>query len=212
VLTDLVENTDSDIVGVFADDIVYRKGWIDKATEKLHDESVGYVACYVPKGLAIRNDFKDGWNVINGGWDKIFGGGFLMRKEVAVKVLNHPFILDHLANYEKNEQIDLAVPQSMYEMGLTQLFPSPSLINHIGMRSTLNHKHHSWSKGVGWVLIPLMFLFGCEKHVKCVYCEKGSEIVKQCEDEVSGAGIEVVIPYWENQGYECVIDYEDRLW
>lgn len=61
-------------------------------------------------------------------------------------------------------------------------------------------------------IISILFLFGCEKHVKCVYCEKGSEIVKQCEDEVSGAGIEAVIPYWENQGYECVIDYEDRLW
>ena len=81
VLEDLVNNTDADVVGVFADDILYKKGWIQKATEKLTDESVGYVACYTPKGLAIRNKFKGGWNQINGGWDSIFGGGFLIDRD-----------------------------------------------------------------------------------------------------------------------------------
>ncbi len=67
VLDDLVNNTDADVVGVFADDILYKKGWIEKATEKLKDETVGYVACYVPSGLAIRIGWKaDGWNEING--------------------------------------------------------------------------------------------------------------------------------------------------
>jgi len=150
VLEDLVNNTNADVVGVFADDILYKKGWIQKATEKLKDESVGYVACYVPNGLAIRNGFHDGWNEFNEGWAKSWGGGYAMRREVAIQVLKHPFMLNHLANYEKNQQIDHCVPQVMYEIGLKQLFPVPSLINHIGLKSTLGHKHHSWMKGAGW--------------------------------------------------------------
>jgi len=150
VLTDLVENTNSDVVGVFADDIVYRKGWIAKATEQLKDESVGFVGCYVPNGMAIRNGFNDGWNEINGGWATSWGGGYAMRVETAKKVLNHPFVLDHLNSYEKNQQIDHCVPEAIFQMGLRQLFPVPSFINHIGLKSTLGHKHNSWDKGAKW--------------------------------------------------------------
>ena len=49
VLEDLVHNTDADVVGIFADDLLYRKGWVQTATEKLKDESIGYVACYTPR-------------------------------------------------------------------------------------------------------------------------------------------------------------------
>jgi len=149
VLEDLC-NTDADVVGVFADDILYKKGWIDKAVEKLQDESVGFVACYTPKGLAIRNKFKGGWNEINGGFASSWGGGYLMRKEVAAQVLTHHFILDHLENYSKNQQIDHAVPEAIHQMGLRQLFHVPSFIDHIGLKSTIGHKHQSWDRGVGW--------------------------------------------------------------
>lgn len=150
VLTDLVENTDADIVGIFADDLLYRKGWIKEAIKPLEDESVGYTVCYVPNGLRIREKMYHGWNDVNGGWDNIFGGGFLFRKEIAKKVLQHPFMLNHLENYKKNEQIDLCVPETVKRMGLKQMFHVPSFINHIGLVSTLGHKHESWMKGSGW--------------------------------------------------------------
>lgn len=151
VLTDLVNNTDADIIGIFADDILYKPGWIEKATGKLNDESIGYVAAYVPKGLARRNGWDNkGWYELNGGWNNVYGGGFLFRKEVALKVLEHPFILNHLNNYEKNQQIDLAIPEAINQMGLRQLFPIPSFIDHIGLASTIGHEHRAHNVGAGW--------------------------------------------------------------
>ena len=150
VLTDLVENTDSDIVGIFADDLLYSKGWIEKAVKPLEDNKVGYTVCYVPNGLKIRNGWRDGWNELNGGYASSWGGGYLMKKEIARQVLKHPFVLDHLNNYKKNQQIDHAIPEAIFQMGLRQLFHVPSFINHIGLKSTLGHKHNSWDKGAGW--------------------------------------------------------------
>lgn len=150
VLEDLVNNTDADVVGIFADDLLYRKGWIQEAIKPLEDESVGYTVCYVPSGLKIRNKWSDGWNELNGGYASSWGGGYLMRKETAKKVLGHPFVLNHLANYNKNQQIDHAIPEAVFQMGLRQLFHVPSFINHIGRISTLGHKHQVWNKGAGW--------------------------------------------------------------
>ena len=150
VLTDLIKNTDADIVGIFADDLLYRKGWIEKATEVLSDTSIGFAACYVPNGLKIRNNWGIGWNELNSGYASSWGGGYLMRKEVAEIVVNHPFVIDHLENYEKNQQIDHAIPEAIHQMGLRQLFHVPSFINHIGMVSTIGHKNSSWNKGAGW--------------------------------------------------------------
>jgi len=150
VLEDLVHNTDADIVGIFADDLIYRKGWIEAAIKPLEDESVGYTVCYVPNGLKLRNGWRDGWNEHNKGWAESWGGGYLMRKEVGRKVLAHPFVLNHLIEYKKNQQIDHAIPEAVFQMGLRQLFHVPSFINHIGMKSTIGHKHNSWDKGAGF--------------------------------------------------------------
>jgi len=206
VLHDLVHNTDADVVGIFADDLLYRNGWVQEATEKLKDESIGYVACYVPNGLAIRNGWKSEWNEFDGGWDNVFGGGFMMRKEVAIQVLEHPFILDHLANYKKNQQIDLAVPEAMKRIGLKQVFRLPSFINHIGLRSTIGHKHHSWMKGAGWVMLFGLFLFtGCTESSDCYLCEKDDRLYRYCEDVSYSPTMtfDEQIEWLKSEGYEC---------
>ena len=190
VLEDLVNNTDSEVVGIFADDLLYRKGWIQEAIKPLMDSSVGYTVCYVPNGLKIRNGWRDGWNEFDGGWHNVFGGGFLFRKEVAKQILQHPFILNHLANYKQNQQIDLAIPEAMKQIGLKQLFHVPSFINHIGLVSTIGHKHQSWMKGAGWVVIAFMLSIftGCSKEDKeynCVQCYvAGTALNDICQEDL----------------------------
>jgi len=148
VLTDLCKS-DSEYVAVFSDDVIYFNGWLERALQGF-TEGVGYVACYVPTELAKRHEMAQGWNEIKGGWNDVYGGGFVYKRETALKLLQHPFILNHLANYEANQQIDLAIPQAMFEMGLKQMFHVPSLMNHIGHTSTIGHKHTYDNRGSGW--------------------------------------------------------------
>ena len=148
VLEDLC-NSESEYVAVFSDDVIYFNGWLERALQGFTD-GVGYVACYVPNELAKRHEMVQGWNEIKGGWNDIYGGGFVFKREIAKELLQHPFILNHLENYEANQQIDLAIPESVFQMGLKQMFHIPSLMNHIGHSSTIGHKHTHDNVGAGW--------------------------------------------------------------
>jgi hypothetical protein len=132
-----------------ADDIIFRDNWLETAL-KGFDSQTGYVACFVPQGVARRYKWKQGFNEVQGGWDKTWGGGYIFRRELALKVLEHPFFINHRDNYAKNQQIDHAVPETIHRMGLKQKFYLPSLINHIGFTSTIGHVHRREDKGVGW--------------------------------------------------------------
>jgi hypothetical protein len=142
-------NTDADIVGVSSDDVVYARNWHNKAIQHLN-EGAGFVSCYVPRGLAHRYTWRRGVHELNKGWSASWGGGYLFRKDVALKLLQHPFILNHRDNYKANQQIDHAIPEAIYQMGLKQLYIVPSLMNHIGRNSTIGHSWREIDKGAGW--------------------------------------------------------------
>ena len=148
VLSDLCKS-DAEYVAVMSDDVLFADGWIETAISGLK-EDVGFVACYVPLGLKQRYKWGNGWHEVKGGWDKTWGGGYLMRKDVAIKILNHPFFINHRDTYKKNQQIDHALPQTVHELGLKQMFYVPSLIDHIGFTSTIGHSHTYREKGAGW--------------------------------------------------------------
>ena len=142
-------STDADIVGVFSDDVVYARNWHNRAIQHLTD-NVGFVACYVPKGLAHRYTWRRGVHKLNKGWGNQWGGGYLFSKEVAKELLQHPFILNHRDNYKANQQIDHAIPEAIFQMCLNQLYLVPSLINHIGRTSTIGHSWREIDQGAGW--------------------------------------------------------------
>lgn len=150
VLSDLCD-TDADIVGVFSDDVIFKGDWLTEATRMFNrNPYVGYLACYTPRGIAGKWQNKKGWNELKGGWATSWGGAYLMRREVAVKVLNHPYIINHRDNYEKNQQIDHAIPEAMHRMGYQQFAHNPSFMKHIGLFSTLGHKHRKIDEALGW--------------------------------------------------------------
>lgn len=150
VLEDLCK-TDSEIVGVFSDDVIYRDNWLSTAHQMFRKNPyIGYLACFTPKGIANGWQNRSGWNELKGGWATSWGGAYLMRKEVALKVLKHPYILNHRDNYEKNQQIDHAIPEVMHRMGYLQFAHNPSLMKHIGMFSTIGHKHRKIDEALNW--------------------------------------------------------------
>lgn len=148
VLEDLCKS-DAEYVVVLSDDILFADNWIDIAVSGLK-EDVGFVAMYVPNELRRRFKWqKDGWYEVKGGWDKTYGGGYAYRRETALKMLEHPFMINHRDNYEKNQQIDHCIPEVSHRMGLKQMFYCPSLLKHIGYESTLGHVH-TFREEVGW--------------------------------------------------------------
>ena len=78
-----------------------------------------------------------------------WGGGYVFRRETALKMLEHPFMINHRDNYAANQQIDHCVPSVADQMNLKQMFYVPSLIKHIGYTSTIGHKH-TYREDVGW--------------------------------------------------------------
>lgn len=150
VLEDLCK-TDSEIVGSFSDDVLYRNDWLSTAHQMFKKNPyIGYLACYTPKGIASGWENRKGWNELKGGWATSWGGGYLMRKEVALKVLKHPYILNHRDNYKKNQQIDHAIPEAMHQMGYQQFANNPSLMKHIGKFSTIGHFHRKMDDALNW--------------------------------------------------------------
>ena len=147
VLADICKS-EAEYVAVFSDDILFRQDWLNTVVAGLK-EDVGFVACYVPNELKRRFRWSQGWYEVKGGWDKTYGGGYVFRRETALKILEHPFIINHRDNYAKNQQIDHAIPEAVHRMGLKQMFYVPSLIKHIGYTSTIGHKH-THREDVGW--------------------------------------------------------------
>jgi hypothetical protein len=149
VLKDLCESN-SEYVAVFSDDVAYRHNWFKTLKPQLDRKDVGFVAGYVPVGLAQRYGWRKGWYELNKGWAGAWGGGYVFRREVALQLLEHPFIINHRDNYKANQQIDHAIPEAMFQMGLKQLYYCPSLMNHIGVHSTIGHSWRQMDKGLGW--------------------------------------------------------------
>jgi hypothetical protein len=139
----------NDIIAVLPDDLIYSP--FDNLIEKALTPNVGYCAIYTPRELGRRNKWKfGGWESVNGGWDSSYGGGYFFRAKVAKQIIEHPFFIDHLNNYEKNQQIDHCIPEVCHQLGLKQLFHVPSLSKHIGLTSTIGHVHTEAEEPWGW--------------------------------------------------------------
>jgi len=151
----LVDNSkDGDIVAVLPDDLVYIP--FEKAiTQALKSPTVGYCAIYTPREMGRRNNWKfGGWQVVTGGYGESYGGGYFFKREVAKQVIQHDFFINHFNNYEKNQQIDHAVPECIHQMNLKQLWHTPSLSKHIGLTSTIGHTHTEAEEPWGWRTRP----------------------------------------------------------
>lgn len=130
-------------IGVFSDDFIFSSQTLNRMRY-----SDGYYAFYTPKGMSLNNDLSEGWNEVNKGWEGSYGGNYVMHSSVAKKIINHDFYINHLNNYEKNQQIDHCIPEVCFQLGIQQYYHRPSLSNHVGYKSTIGHKHTSWEDGL----------------------------------------------------------------
>lgn len=146
-LTYLSQST-SDYIGVIGDDFEFSRGAFIMVEQAFRlYEKIGFLSMYTPQGMGARYGMHDGWQSINLGWKNTWGGNYIFPREVAKQIIKHPFYLDHLENYKANQQIDHCIPEVCHQLGLNQMFHVPSFSDHIGMRSTIGHKHTQNEKG-----------------------------------------------------------------
>ena len=152
-LEDLLK-TDAEIIGSFPDDIIFKDGWLSLAHQQFRKNPyIGYLACFTPRGiLGIQRQItgRKGWQEIKCGWATSWGGGYLYRREVLEQILKHPYIIEHRDSYEKNQQIDHAIPEVIHRLGYLQFVHNPSLMKHIGKFSTIGHSHRKIDDALNW--------------------------------------------------------------
>ena len=145
--------TDKPYVLILSDDFIYTRLTYKKITNDAQKfGQFGYMALFTPKGMTHPpcNLRKKRWSAINMGWKTSFGGQYLIRTEVARKILEHDFYKQHLENYTQNQQIDHCIPEVCYQMELDQWYHNPSLCQHIGLESTIGHVHSKETLGLNF--------------------------------------------------------------
>lgn len=143
-LTRLVNTTKKEFVCVLSDDVIYSKGALNILIQGVEKEQKRYAAysLFTPGQNIVKRFIPNGWIEINPGWDG-WGGSFVIPTQTARDIINTRFYRNHLATYEKNEQIDACMYSAFRELGLKSFVHNPSLAYHIGMTSTLGHKYLS---------------------------------------------------------------------
>lgn len=95
---------------------------------------------------------KHGWNrCYIGRW--AWGACYLMKKEVIEKILKNDYYINHKSGKSdgnKGEMIDGCISQCLKLMDLPMYYHNPSITQHIGVSSTLNHEGiltgYKWKK------------------------------------------------------------------
>ena len=87
--------------------------------------------------------------VPNPGWNRCWigrwawGACYMMQKEVIQRILQNDYYINHKegkSDGNKGEMIDGCISQSLKLMDLPMYYHNPSLTQHIGVSSTLNHE------------------------------------------------------------------------
>lgn len=145
LLSGMIANSEKgDQLVVLQDDMV--------ACPRLHDilegAAIGHGdrvhALFTPAQNIPDHRDANGWVDINPGWGG-WGGCFMIPREIALRMVNDEFWRAHAARSRK--QADACTWEVMRLRGIPVAAHVPSLLDHIGMESTLGHEHSDETRG-----------------------------------------------------------------
>lgn len=138
----LVNHSNKRFVCVLLDDMIYSPkamAILNHGLLRGQRPYAAYSLITIKQDVTISNEeVVSGWIEVDPGWWG-WGGNFVLPIDVARKIIKTKFYQNHLHNYTKNEQIDGCMYESFRELGLKSFVHNPSLSQHIGETSTLNH-------------------------------------------------------------------------
>jgi len=107
----------------------------------------GFLSPYVATNM-VPPGSVDGWNECRLGWDYCGALALCIPRSAAKDLMQHRRFVKHLAKHRMNQQVDAVVGASMLELGRPSYVHVPSLVDHIGMTSTLGHDDvATWVRG-----------------------------------------------------------------
>jgi len=138
----LLKHTKKSFIFIIQDDYIFDSNIFHKLDSiiSLDIKNIGYFSPLLNIRMAekLQVSVAEGWQESTIGWGS-WGACYIMPVESVYKLLKHPFYTNHLYKYKKNEQIDACVSETFKKLGLKMLFYSPSLVDHVGDKSTLSH-------------------------------------------------------------------------
>ncbi len=139
----LKNNANTKFIWLFQDDGLLTKNInsLMNFLSSLDIKQIGYVNPYTgyntARKLKISKNNQE-WYESHLGWDS-WGVCYIIPTQQLELLLNHPFYINHLLNYKKNQQVDACISQSFREMNLLRYYHNPSLVDHISTTSTIGH-------------------------------------------------------------------------
>jgi len=137
--------TDNNIVLIVQDDLIVRKDLFKIIKDiKFMTDTGYYNILTVAEQPAIKEMMKkDGWNRA---WIGIeaWGVGYIMHRQIVEKIINTDFYVKHLKGetprkHKHGKMIDGCISQCCKLADLKMFYHNPSLSQHIGVTSTLEH-------------------------------------------------------------------------
>jgi len=133
---------EEDEIIIMQDDLIVCKNFLELLENRT--KNYGY---YNLLTVAENPDVNE--IVTNPGWNRCWigrwawGACYLMQKQVIKRILQNDYYINHKegrSDGNKGEMIDGCISQSLKLMDLPMFYHNPSLTQHIGVSSTLNHE------------------------------------------------------------------------
>lgn len=105
-----------------------------KALQEHQDQHTGFLSPYV-MGKDVPRNAVDGWHELHSGWEFWGALALCMKRDAVVQLLEAP----RFVNHPTNQQVDALVAATMLDLGRPSYVHVPSLVDHIGVTSTLGH-------------------------------------------------------------------------
>ncbi len=132
-LTWMIENTTSDEIVILNDDLLLHK---DAFKHTKVNFNYGYLCLFtVEQDIPHIDRNQKGWIKIKTGINT-WGAGFLMKRETAKQLVEHPFYQERLIT-SPEKGIDATVSETMLQMNKKMFVHNPSLSEHIGEKSSI---------------------------------------------------------------------------
>lgn len=125
------------------DDFVYTEDAVEKLKEVLEYDHVFWYYAMTTRPRMDNHIYKNWRNIVDLWW-RAWGMNYVMRTDIASIMISHPFYINHLLTYTKNQQADSCVSYVLQNMELPMYYHNPTLSTH-DWESTIDHiDRYAW--------------------------------------------------------------------
>ena len=130
-------------IWITEDDYAYNSDITARLQDALnHDGDFGFYNMFTNYwNPSLPNPMPEGWNSLALGYYKSWGMSYVIKREIALKMIEHECYKHYVETTDKN--IDGVIGETFLQMGLPMYYHNPSPSCSCVVVSTLGHEHKS---------------------------------------------------------------------